>query len=63
VEHFQSTTESNPYEIWHYNSLQGGVIFVFVDREGMGNATLVHSTYRDELRDDDWYNHYALRMK
>jgi GWxTD domain-containing protein len=63
VEHLENTSESNPYEIWHYHNLQGGVIFVFVDRDGMGNPQLVHSTHRDELRDDDWYNRNALKMK
>lgn len=63
IERFPSSTESNPYEIWHYNDIQGGVIFVFVDREGLGNYQLVHSTHRSELNDQDWYKRYALRMR
>jgi GWxTD domain-containing protein len=62
VEHFPSSGESLPYEIWHYNNLQGGVIFVFVDRTGMGDYDLVHSTHRAELHDESWYDRYAQRM-
>jgi GWxTD domain-containing protein len=61
IERFPSQSGSNPYEIWHYNSLQGGVIFVFVDRRGMGDYALVHSTHRDELHDDNWFQHYATQ--
>ncbi len=63
IERFPSSTESNSYEIWHYNNIQGGVLFVFVDREGLGNYRLVHSTHRGELYDGDWYNRYASRMR
>ncbi len=62
VERFPSSAESNPYEIWHYNSIQGGVIFVFVDHNGMGDFILVHSTHRDELHDDNWFTDYAQKM-
>jgi hypothetical protein len=61
IERFPSTSESNPYEIWHSNSLQGGVIFVFVDRTGLGNYELVHSTHRNELQNENWYAQYAQR--
>lgn len=63
IERFPSSAESNPYEIWRYNNLQGGVIFVFVDRSGFGDYLLVHSTYRDELQDLDWYQRYAQKMR
>jgi len=63
IERFPSTSESNPYEIWHYPNIQGGVIFIFVDRDALGNYILAHSTHRDELHDQDWYNHYAIRMR
>jgi GWxTD domain-containing protein len=42
------------YEIWYYHNIQGGVIFVFVDRRGLGNFELVHSTAKDEIYDDSW---------
>ncbi|MBI3363475.1 MAG: GWxTD domain-containing protein [Ignavibacteriae bacterium] len=63
VERFPSSSESLPYEIWHYNSLQGGAIFVFVDRTGMGEYALVHSTHRNELHDENWYQQYAQKMR
>lgn len=63
IERSPSSAESNPYEIWHYNNIQGGVIFVFVDRNGMGDFLLVHSTHRDELRDENWYERYAQKMR
>ncbi len=53
-ERYPSRIDTKPYEIWHYHQLQGGVIFVFVDRTGFDDYQLVHSTHRNELRDDNW---------
>jgi len=49
-----SESETRPYEIWTYNSIQGGVYFVFVQRSSGGDHELVHSTHRNELRDENW---------
>ncbi len=46
--------EYRPYEIWTFNQIQGGVIFVFVQRSSGGDYELVHSTHRNELRDENW---------
>jgi GWxTD domain-containing protein len=54
IERHPNEIDSKPYEIWYFNNLEGGVIFVFVDKSTMGDYTLVHSTYRNELRDDNW---------
>ncbi|MGE5804157.1 MAG: GWxTD domain-containing protein [Ignavibacteria bacterium] len=54
IERFPNQIDSKPYEIWHYNELEGGVIFVFADITGFSSYQLVHSTLRGELRDDDW---------
>lgn len=54
IERFPSSNESRAYRIWHYFAVQGGVIFVFVDRRGWGEYELVHSTARGELYDDNW---------
>ncbi|MBA4311909.1 MAG: hypothetical protein C0417_04690 [Chlorobiaceae bacterium] len=62
IERFSNSTDSNPYEVWQYHNIQGGVIFVFVDREGIGNYMLMHSTHRDELHEELWYEKYALKM-
>jgi GWxTD domain-containing protein len=54
VERHPSETDSRPYEIWSYHSIQGGVIFAFVQRNTTGDYELVHSTHRNEIRDDNW---------
>jgi GWxTD domain-containing protein len=53
-ERYPSRSDTKPYEIWHYNNIQGGVVFIFVDRTGFQDYQLVHSTHRNELRDDNW---------
>lgn len=54
IERHPNETDSRPYEIWQYNNIQGGVIFVFVQKNPGGDFELVHSTHRNELRDDNW---------
>ncbi len=43
-----------PNQTWYYNGIQGGVIFVFVDKTGFGSYELVHSTARNEIYDPNW---------
>jgi GWxTD domain-containing protein len=54
IERFPSALENKPYQIWHYNEVEGGVKFYFVDKSGFGTYELVHSTARNELQDVDW---------
>jgi GWxTD domain-containing protein len=54
VERHANEGDTKPYEIWSYNSIQGGVIFVFGDRSGFSDYLLLHSTHRDELHDENW---------
>lgn len=54
IERYPSSSDARPYEIWSYNQIQGGVIFVYVQRQPGGDHELVHSTHRSELRDDNW---------
>lgn len=54
VERFPNEQDRMPYEIWSYYSLEGGVIFAFVDRTGFGDLYLAHSTHRSEIHDEDW---------
>lgn len=54
IDRFPSSSDRNPYEIWSYHSLQGGVTFFFVDRSAFGDWTLVHSTHRGEIQDENW---------
>ena len=57
VERFPSSEDSKPYEIWHYYQIEGGVLFVFIDRSGFGDYLLVHSTKRGEIQDESWQNY------
>lgn len=54
IDRHPNESNSKPYEIWYYNSIQGGVSFDFVDRTGFGDYTLVNSTARNEIHDDNW---------
>jgi GWxTD domain-containing protein len=54
IERYPNQVDTKPYEIWNYNELEGGVIFVFGDLTGFSDYTLLHSTLRGELRDDSW---------
>ena len=54
IDRYPNQTDTKPYEIWHYNDLEGGVIFVFADLTGFSDYQLIHSTMRGELRDDNW---------
>ncbi len=49
-----SEIDAKPFQIWFYHQIQGGVEFVFVDRLGFHDYLLIHSTHRNELRDDNW---------
>jgi len=55
--------DAKAYEIWTYNSIQGGVVFVFVQRVANGQYELVHSTHRNEIHDDQWFQRYAQTMR
>jgi GWxTD domain-containing protein len=61
VERHTNEVNSKPYEIWTYNSIQGGVIFAFGDRSGLGDYDLLHSTHRDELQNENWMNQLQLQ--
>ncbi len=54
IDRHPNETDSKPYEIWTYNSLEGGVSFDFVDRTGFGDYSLVNSTEHKEIHDDNW---------
>ncbi|MBN2367277.1 MAG: GWxTD domain-containing protein [Calditrichaeota bacterium] len=49
----------NPYEIWHYLDLEGGVEFDFVDISGFGIYELVNSTKRGEVTYVNWMEEYV----
>jgi len=53
--------DENPYEIWFYHELEGGVEFDFVDMSGMGNYKLVNSTKRGEISYPNWFEYVYSR--
>ena len=54
IERHPNETNTRPYEIWKYESLEGGVYFIFGDLSGFNDYQLIHSTKRGELRDEYW---------
>ena len=61
IERFPNQTETKPYEFWRYDSIEGGVIFVFGDITGFNNYQLLHSTKRGEMRDDYWQRRITVQ--
>lgn len=54
VERFSNNALSYAYEIWHYDQIEGGVIFVFVQLQSIGEFVQMHSTKRGEPQNEDW---------
>jgi GWxTD domain-containing protein len=54
IDRYPNETDTKPYEIWQYESIEGGVIFIFGDITGFADYQLLHSTKRGELRDEYW---------
>ena len=54
-----STEGYRPFEVWQYDEIQGGVIFVFADLSGFRDYILLHSTARGETQ----YPEYMERIK
>jgi len=54
IERFPNQIDTKPYEVWRFDAIQGGVIFVFGDITGFDDYTLLHSTMRGELYDEYW---------
>lgn len=54
VEKHPYEADLKPYEIWSYNAIQGGVIFVFGKLKGFRDYELIHSTARGEIQHPDY---------
>jgi len=54
IDRHPNESGTRPYEVWSYNNIQGGVVFVLVERQNSGGYDLVHSTHRNELHDENW---------
>ncbi|RPI62949.1 MAG: GWxTD domain-containing protein [Ignavibacteriales bacterium] len=61
IERYPNQLETRPYEIWQYTEIEGGVYFVFADLTGFSDYTIIHSTKRGELRDDNWQRRIVVR--
>ncbi|MCW8824752.1 MAG: GWxTD domain-containing protein, partial [Ignavibacteriaceae bacterium] len=60
IDRHPNETDTRPYVIWIYESIEGGVLFVFGDLTGFSDYQLLHSTKRGELRDDSWRRRIAV---
>jgi GWxTD domain-containing protein len=54
IDRYPNETNLKPYEVWAYNSIEGGVVFVFGDITGFADYELLHSTARGEIQDTNW---------
>ena len=61
VDRYPNQIDTRPYEIWTYQDMEGGVVFVFADLTGFSDYILLHSTKRGELRDDNWQRRIVVR--
>lgn len=62
IERFPYEGSTRAYEIWSYNKIQGGVIFVFMDNSsGFGDYVQVHSTAQNEPSDENWREKINIR--
>lgn len=55
VEMYPFESQSKSYEIWKYDSMEGGGECAFIEiQQATGVYKLVHSTFRNELKNSDW---------
>ena len=54
IQRYDMAIQQKPIEIWYYDSLEGGVYFIFADLTGYGDYQLMHSTYSKEIHQPEW---------
>lgn len=54
IERYPSSIGSRSWQRWWYQGMEGGVYFVFVDYEDTDSYVLIHSTKKNEIRDENW---------
>jgi GWxTD domain-containing protein len=55
VESFPFETKTKSYSIWKYHSMEGGGECIFIElQHSTGVFRLVHSTFREELKNENW---------
>lgn len=62
IERHSSSSSSKPYQIWTYNAIEGGVVFVFVDLTGFNDFVLIHSTKQGEVENPDWQQYVQVQQ-
>ncbi len=55
---YTSRIDKNATEVWFYNSIYGGSYFFFVDRSGIGEYMLVHSSAPIGVYNPQWIEEY-----
>ncbi len=60
IEYHTHDPGSRSYQVWFYDTIEGGVQFVFVDRNNFGEYRLVHSSKQGELYRANWFEEEAL---
>ncbi len=58
TDRYQSKLDKNATEVWFYNSVYGGSYFFFVDKTGIGDYQLVHSTAPIGVYNPNWIEEY-----
>lgn len=54
ISRYPNESEQVPYEIWRYDQIESGVIFVFADYNFLGNYKQIHSNKRGEIYNRYW---------
>jgi GWxTD domain-containing protein len=54
IERYPNNPTSYAHEIWHYDNIEGSIIFVFVDLQEFGEYIQIHSTKRGEPINNNW---------
>ncbi len=61
IEMVQNDYYNKPYHTWEYDSLEGGVYFIFGDINSLGQYQLLHSTKQGEKHDSNWTDRLKIR--
>ena len=62
IERNPSSIETRSWEKWWYHGLEGGVYFIFVDYEDTDSYELIHSTKKNEVKDENWENKIKMTI-
>ena len=54
IERYPNNATSFSYQIWRYDQIEGGIMFVFADLQEFGEYMQLHSTKRGEPQNSRW---------